>query len=85
MLNEVTTRVKVAHVRLCHSRMPGDVFDAHARAFEPFKGAGTCGIYDNMKTAVEAVFIGKDRRFNVSGALTPPCGAERGGLNSSRE
>ena len=64
MLNEVTTRVKVAHVRLCHSRMPGDVFDAHARAFEPFKGAGTCGIYDNMKTAVEAVFIGKDRRFN---------------------
>ncbi len=27
---------------------------------------GTCTrvIYDNMKTAVHAVFIGKDRRFN---------------------
>src|SRR5947207_2484663 len=29
-----------------------------------FKGACTRGIYDNMKTAVEAVFIGKDRQFN---------------------
>jgi hypothetical protein len=40
------------------------VFDAHSRAFEFFKGACTRGIYDNMKTAVEAVFIGKDRQFN---------------------
>jgi len=30
------------------------VFDAHARAFELFKGACTRGIYDNMKTAVMA-------------------------------
>jgi len=30
-------------------------------------------------------FSRKCRRMNVSGALTPPCGAERGGLNSSRE
>ncbi len=31
-----------------------------------FSVRGTCtrGIYDNMKTAVEAVFIGKDRQFN---------------------
>jgi len=66
--------IKVAHVRLCHSRMPfvraypresqEMVFDAHARAFEFFRGACTRGIYDNMKTAVEAVFIGKDRQFN---------------------
>jgi hypothetical protein len=29
-----------------------------------FKGTCTRGIYDNMKTAVEAVFIGKDRQYN---------------------
>jgi hypothetical protein len=40
------------------------VFDAHDRAFAFFKGACTRGIYDNMKTAVETVFLGKDRRFN---------------------
>jgi hypothetical protein len=66
--------VKVAHVRLCHSRMmfarayPREtqemVFDAHERAFAFFKGACTRGIYDNMKTAVETVFVGKDRQYN---------------------
>ena len=69
-----TTTLKVAHVRLCHSRMlfvrayPREtqemVFDAHDRAFAFFKGACTRGIYDNMKTAVETVFLGKDRRLN---------------------
>ncbi len=29
-----------------------------------FKGACTRGIYDNMKTAVETIFIGKDRQYN---------------------
>jgi len=66
--------VKLAHVRLCHSRMmfvrayPREsqemVFDAHERAFAFFKGACTRGIYDNMKTAVETVFVGKDRQYN---------------------
>ena len=52
--------VKVAHVRLCHSRMlfvhayPREtqemVFDAHDRAFAFFKGACTRGIYDNLWT-----------------------------------
>src|SRR6201986_3694484 len=37
------------------------VFDAHDRAFALFKGTCTRGIYDNMKTAVETIFIGKDR------------------------
>jgi transposase len=70
----VTTTIKVAHVRLCHSRMlfvrayPREtqemVFDAHNRAFAFFKGACTRGIYDNMKTAVETVFVGKDRQYN---------------------
>ena len=40
------------------------VFDAHERAFAFFKGACQRGIYDNMKTAVETVFVGKDRQYN---------------------
>ena len=74
LLDGVTTTVKVAHVRLCHSRMlfvrayPREsqemVFDAHDRAFAFFKGACARGIYDNMKTAVDAIFVGKERRYN---------------------
>jgi transposase len=61
LINGTTVTVKVAHVRLCHSRMlfvrayPREtqemMFDAHNRAFAFFKGACTRGIYDNMKTA----------------------------------
>jgi hypothetical protein len=40
------------------------VFDAHDRAFAFFRGACTRGIYDNMKTAVDAIFVGKDRAYN---------------------
>jgi len=40
------------------------VFDAHDRAFTLFKGTCGRGIYDNMKTAVETVFVGKDRVYN---------------------
>jgi hypothetical protein len=40
------------------------VFDTDERAFALFKGACTRGIYDNMKTAVETIFIGKDRQYN---------------------
>jgi hypothetical protein len=40
------------------------VFDAHDRGFAFFKGTCTRGIYDNMKTAVEAVFTGKERHYN---------------------
>jgi len=74
VLAGVTTKVKVAHVRLCHSRMflvrayprasQEMVFDAHDRAFRLFDGACRRGLYDNMKTAVETVLIGKDRVFN---------------------
>ncbi|CAN2535955.1 hypothetical+protein [Methylocapsa aurea] len=74
VLDGVTTTVKVAHMRLCHSRMPfvraypretqEMVFDAHDRAFTFFRGACTRGIYDNMKTAVETIFVGKERKFN---------------------
>ncbi len=57
VLDGATTTVKVAHVRLCHSRMmfarayPREtqemVFDAHERAFAFFKGACGRGVYDN--------------------------------------
>jgi transposase len=100
LLNGTTVTVKVAHVRLCHSRMffvrayPREtqemVFDAHDRAFAFFKGACRRGLYDNMKTAVETVFVGKDRTYNrrflqMCGhylveptACTPAAGWEKG-------
>jgi transposase len=74
LVSGVTVTVKVAHMRLCHSRMmfcrayPREtqemVFDAHERAFGFFRGACTRGIYDNMKTAVDTIFVGKDRQYN---------------------
>src|ERR1700751_2529412 len=74
LLSGATVTVKVAHVRLCHSRMlfvrayPREtqemVFDAHDRAFALFKGTCGRGIYDNMKTAVETIFVGRDRLYN---------------------
>ncbi|MFY9289868.1 MAG: IS21-like element ISMdi27 family transposase [Methylorubrum rhodinum] len=74
LIGGVTTTVKVAHVRLCHSRMlfvrayPREsqemVFDAHDRAFAFFRGACQRGIYDNMKTAVETIFVGRERAYN---------------------
>jgi transposase len=74
LINSTTVTVKVAHVRLCHSRMlfvrayPREtqemVFDAHDRAFAFFKGACTRGIYDNMKTAVDTIYVGRERAYN---------------------
>ncbi|MFZ2510128.1 MAG: IS21 family transposase [Gordonia sp. (in: high G+C Gram-positive bacteria)] len=100
LMNGLPMTVKVAHVRLCHSRMmfvrayPREsqemVFDAHDRAFAFFKGTCTRGIYDNMKTAVETIFVGKERAYNrrflqMSGhylvdpvACTPASGWEKG-------
>jgi transposase len=74
LINGTTVTVKVAHVRLCHSRMlfvrayPREtqemVFDAHDRAFAFFKGTCTRGIYDNMKTAVDTIYVGRERAYN---------------------
>ena len=73
-LSGVTTKVKAAHMRLCYSRMqlvqifPREsqemVFEAHERAFRFFGGVCRRGIYDNMKTAVSTVFVGKKRDYN---------------------
>jgi len=74
LLGGTTVTVKVAHMRLCHSRMlfvrayPREtqemVLDAHDRAFAFFKGACTRGIYDNMKTAVDTILVGRERAYN---------------------
>lgn len=66
--------VKVAHLRLCHSRMPlciafpreslEMVMAGHERAFGFFGGTCRRGIYDNLKTVVHKVLVGKDRTFN---------------------
>ena len=74
VLGGITQTVKVAHVRLCNSRMrfviayPREtqemVFAAHDQAFQFFGGTCERGIYDNMKTAVDAIYVGKARQFN---------------------
>ncbi|WAJ31599.1 IS21 family transposase [Antarcticirhabdus aurantiaca] len=74
IIDGTTTQIKVAHVRLCHSRFflvrayPREtqemVFDAHEQAFRFFGGACRRGIYDNMRTAVATIFIGRQRIFN---------------------
>ena len=66
--------VKVGHFRLSHSRQmfavayPCEtqemVFDAHNQAFAFFGGVPKRMVYDNLKTVVDAIFVGKERRFN---------------------
>ena len=66
--------VKAAHMKLSHSRMPfvrvyfretqDLVFDAHDKAFAFYGGVCRRGIYDKMKTAVEAILVGKARKYN---------------------
>lgn len=73
-LGGVIVKVKVAHFRLCYSRMPfcvayhreglEMVLDAHVRAFDFFGGSCRRGIYDNLKTVVTKILLGKDRIFN---------------------
>jgi transposase len=66
--------IKAAHMKLSHSRMPFVrayfretqelVFHAHDKVFQFYGGICRRGIYDNMKTAVEAIFVGKARQYN---------------------
>lgn len=73
-LGGVEYRLKVAQFKLCYSRKfiviayfretQEMLFDAHNRAFIFFGGQTLRGIYDNMKTAVDVVFMGKERNFN---------------------
>ena len=73
-LGGFNVKIKIAQFRLCNSRMPfciaymretqEMVLDAHVKAFSFFGGACRRGIYDNLKTVVTKVLMGKDRVFN---------------------
>ena len=66
--------IKVAHFRMAYSRQmfvvayPREtqemVLDAHSRAFTFFGGVPARLIYDNLKTVVDTVYVGKERQFN---------------------
>jgi transposase len=68
-------KLQVAHFKLSHSRAfllrayplqtHEMLFDAHNRAFAVLGGVPRRGIYDNMKTAVDRVRVGKARDVNV--------------------
>jgi transposase len=74
MLGGVLQTIKVAHFRLSYSRKmflvayPREtqemVLDAHIKAFAYFGGVPKRIIYDNLKTVVDAIFVGKERQFN---------------------
>ena len=103
-LGGVVQKVQVAQFRLCYSRYSFIVayprqsqemlFDAHAKAFEFFGGVTARGIYDNMKTAVDLIFVGKERQFNARflhmmnhylidpTACTPAAGWEKGQIEN---
>lgn len=73
-LGGVNVKIKVAQFRLSHSRMPFCVaymretleilLDAHVRAFDFYGGVCRKGVYDNLKTVVTKVLMGKERVFN---------------------
>jgi transposase len=73
-LNGVSTKLQIAHVKLCYSRAfflrayltqsHEMLFDAHYHAFKAFGGVPRRGIYDNMKTAVDKIGRGKHRQVN---------------------
>jgi transposase len=75
VLNRVRTKLQVAQFKLSHSRAfvlvayplqtHEMLFDAHNRAFAALGGVPRRGIYDNMKTAVDRVGVGKARDVNV--------------------
>ena len=69
------TKLQVAHIKLSHSRAflvrayllqtHEMLFDAHWHGFRVFEGVPGRGIYDNMKTAVDRVGVGKKRDVNA--------------------
>ncbi len=93
-------KVHVAQIRLCHSRMRfcvayereemAMVMDAHIRAHDFLGGLCGRGIYDNLKTVVDEIGPGKERRYNKRflqlsshylfeiTACTPEAGWEKG-------
>jgi transposase len=74
VLHGVTTEIKVAQVRLCHSRMlfvrayPREtqemVFDAHDKAFAFFRGTCEHGIYDNNMRPCRIPCLARQERYD---------------------
>ena len=74
-------KLQVAHFKLSHSRAfflrayllqtHEMLFDAHYHAFRVLGGVPRRGIYDNMRTAVDRVGVGKERRVNARFRLWP--------------
>jgi transposase len=68
-------KLQVAHMKLSHSRAflvrayllqtHEMLFDAHWHGFRVFEGVPSRGIYDNMKTAVDRIGVGKKRDVNA--------------------
>jgi transposase len=68
-------RLEVAHTKLAASRAfllvayftqsHEMLFDAHTQAFAVLGGIPRRGIYDNMRTAVDRVGVGKQRSVNA--------------------
>ena len=103
-LKGVVQTVKVAQFRLAFSRKmfvvayPREtqemVLDAHNQAFAFFGGVPKQMLYDNLKTVVDAVFVGKERKFNrrfltlanhylfEPVACTPAAGWEKGQIEN---
>lgn len=103
-LGGVVQTVKLAHFRLCYSRQmflvayPREtqemVLDAHNRAFAFFGGVPKRMIYDNLKTVVDAILVGKEWHFNrrfmalanhylfEPAACTPASGWEKGQIEN---
>jgi len=103
-INGVVQTVKVAHFRLAYSRKmfvvayPREtqemVMDAHNRAFDFYGGVPKQLVYDNLKTVVDCIFVGKDRQFNrrfmtlanhylfEPVACTPAAGWEKGQIEN---
>ena len=75
IINGERTKLQVAHFKLSYSRAfvlrayPQQthemLFDAHNHAFRVLGGVPQCGIYDNMRTAVDKVGRGKERQVNA--------------------
>ena len=69
------TKLQVAHMKLSHSRAfivrayllqtHEMLFDAHLHAFRVLGGIARRGIYDNMRTAVDRIGVGKARQVNA--------------------
>lgn len=103
-INGIVQTVKVAHFRLAYSRKmfvvayPREtqemVMDAHNRAFAFYGGVPKQLVYDNLKTVVDCIFVGKERQFNrrfmalanhylfEPVACTPAAGWEKGQIEN---